>query len=495
MNLIAHVFLTCIIDCGILVLSTASSDKLAEAAKPHLIQLRRELYPVRRGGKVVSHKASYSGHVRLGSFYRVVFDTGSGHIIVPSVQCTTPTCLKHKRYDIRASPTATAIQSNGDAVLPGERVDQVTIGFGTGRVTGEFVRDAVCIGSPPSADAADKNISLSCITAQIVTAIDMSRQPFQFFDFDGIVGLGLPSLSLAANFSFFDLFSRSKHLGSRQFAVFLTDGENGEESELALGGYNPQRFEGDLSWAPIVQPKLGHWLVEIVAVRVGGKKLDICHDSMCKGILDTGTSHIGIPASHYSQVADLLTHKAGTLEDCRQSEAPVLELEMKGFRLTLYPDSYMRKLPLSKAIDVESKGGVSPTSHLRDMRKSNDTNATVNKTAADTTGAEKMCKPKLMPVSMPKPLGPNLFILGEPLLQRYYTVFDWTSPSAGFAVAARASANAHSAQKKDLASSSVQNAPAAASPPPEQVMQNDAPIFLAQVNTSEVTKTHLREEL
>merc|ERR1719409_1171505 len=49
---------------------------------------------------------------------------------------------------------------------------------------------------------------------------------------------------------------------------------------------------------------------------------------------------------------------------------------------------------------------------------------------------KRHCRPKMMPVSMPAPLGPKLFILGEPVLHRYYTVYDWTSESVGFGLAA-----------------------------------------------------------
>ena len=39
-----------------------------------------------------------------------------------------------------------------------------------------------------------------------------------------------------------------------------------------------------------------------------------------------------------------------------------------------------------------------------------------------------------MPVGA-QPLGPNLFILGEPVLRCYYTIYDWSSPRVGFGVA------------------------------------------------------------
>merc|ERR1719331_3674234 len=66
-------------------------------------------------------------------------------------------------------------------------------------------------------------------------------------------------------------------------------------------------------------------------------------------------------------------------------------------------------------------------------------------TTTTTTGAPeepeapgsvpRFCRPRLMPVNMPAPLGPNLFILGEPVLHRYYSVFDWAGPRIGLSVA------------------------------------------------------------
>jgi len=49
---------------------------------------------------------------------------------------------------------------------------------------------------------------------------------------------------------------------------------------------------------------------------------------------------------------------------------------------------------------------------------------------------KRFCRPKMMPVSMPAPLGPKMFILGEPVLHRYYSVYDWSTPRIGFGLAA-----------------------------------------------------------
>merc|ERR1719476_821893 len=125
-------------------------------SKPFLIDLRRESVPVYRRGKIASYKTSYSGVLNVGTpaqEFRVVFDTGSGNIVLPAAECKTEACLVEgrRRFNMSASSTAVAVNSDGSVVPEGEVCDQVTIGFGTGEITGEFTRDRVCFGAPPSA--------------------------------------------------------------------------------------------------------------------------------------------------------------------------------------------------------------------------------------------------------------------------------------------------------------------------------------------------------
>jgi len=48
---------------------------------------------------------------------------------------------------------------------------------------------------------------------------------------------------------------------------------------------------------------------------------------------------------------------------------------------------------------------------------------------------EVKCHPTFMPFDLPEPLGPKLFILGEPVLRKYYTVYDWEVKRVGFGLA------------------------------------------------------------
>lgn len=387
--------------------SGESANETTPASLVFKVPLRRESVPVLRKGQVVSYKTSYSGVISIGSpepqEFRAVFDTGSAHIIVPSVECQSETCLSHNRFNMSSSISATAINLDGSSVQPGELCDQVTIGFGTGKVTGEFVHDTVCVSGTTSL----------CAEANTVMAVEMSAQPFKSFKFDGVVGLGLPRLALSNDFSFLKLVETQ--LMVPHFGVFVTEGKDGDQSELTIGGHDSGRFRGPLKWIQVKQPELGHWQVQINALRVGGRTLPVCEDGSCRGIVDTGTSHLGVPGKQHSTLVEMLSTVAGDLQDCHEAKGLSIELELEGFTISLGPESYMRSLPLASDVQV----GSTPT-------KSGENSGSV------------MCRPKTMAVNLPAPMGPNLFILGEPVMQKYYTAYNWRDETIGFAPVAKA---------------------------------------------------------
>merc|ERR1719491_2935723 len=365
----------------------APAELIAEEAPiiaPHLIPLRRESVPVKRKGKVVSFKTSYSGIISIGSptpqSFRVVFDTGSGHLVLPSVECGSEACAVHKQYNQSASSTAVPINSDGSTVRPGKNCDRVNIGFGTGKVKGEMVRDVLCLGEPQQEGSTVTDPSMTdphCVTIQGVMAIEMSTMPFKTFGFDGILGMGLATLALSNEFSFFDILSKSGRISTKHFGVFLTEGDDGEESEIAIGGHNPSRTLTPISWSDVVMAEMGYWQVEILALRVGGQTLDVCKNGGCRGVVDTGTSHLGIPGPFDQEVVKLLTIPAGEMLDCRLADLPELEIELPGMNITLYPETYMRRLPLREDVNVDSAKGVTlPEAGELEMSESTTTTTT-----------------------------------------------------------------------------------------------------------------------
>lgn len=441
----------------------------AEPGKPFLMPLRRESVPIKRQGKIASFKTSYSGLISVGSparqEFRVVFDTGSGHVVLPSADCYSETCMAHRRYDMSQSYSAQLINADGTLVEEGEYADQATIGYGTGSVTGEFIQDSVCLGASerPATIIDEDWARRPCTDVALVSSIEMSAQPFKSFRFDGIVGLGLSALAISPAFSWFGVLAQQTAYAPR-FGVFLTEnenGEDGEDSEIAFGGYNPERLLGPLAWTAVAKAELGYWQVPILAVRIDGDALDLCADGTCRGIVDTGTSHLGVPTSHSKQVTERLTMEAADILDCRLALAPTVEIELPGMNITVPPLTYMRRLPLREGVSVSSGKGVrmypqqeppsksaaaapdgvqmstlDTTASATEGSKKSTSNATSGSPALEVARTKRYCRPKTMPVDLPAPLGPKLFILGEPVLHRYYSVYDWSVPQIGFGLAA-----------------------------------------------------------
>lgn len=481
--------------------STMQTTESTEEPAPFLLSLRRESVPIRRQGKIASFKTSYSGIISVGSpsqDFRVVFDTGSGHVVLPSSKCKSETCMMHKRYDPSISEKAQLMNADGVLVAPNEQADQVTIGYGTGEITGEFAQDKVCMGSDSAASAAsglpereaEAKGNTLCTDVYVVMAVEMSPQPFKTFGFDGILGLGLSSLALSENFSYFGMLAHKEQVTSSRFGVFLTEADEHEESEIAFGGYNKARTLTPIQWTPVPKADLGYWQVSIKAIRVGGVELDVCMDGTCRGIVDTGTSHLGVPAPFDKQIAAMVTQDAQDILDCRLADAPIIEIELPGVSLTIHPETYMRRLPLREGVTVGSAKGVrmtveevkatfgdravssvsgssdgsgssqdamsvlsvketmrtassapsaQPTASAAglSLRRGSDRAAPADATKGGRPAAKRHCRPRMMPVSMPEPLGPKLFILGEPVLHRYYTVYDWKEPQIGFGLASK----------------------------------------------------------
>lgn len=414
--------------------SSADHGALVSDDKRVVVPLHRQLVPVKSNGRVVAHKSAYFGSIYIGAphvqEFAVVFDTGSGHLVIPSLDCHSPTCKVHRQYDRRFSTHARDIDYDGTFVEPGMPRDQITVTFGTGEVTGEFVQDVVCLAmkdfthegdveslSKPVEDVYPPVNDIDCVKLPVVVATEMSTDPFMAFGFDGVLGLGLSGLSLAPTFSFFGRMALNGQIGLPQFGVFLANGDH-EESEISFGGRSTEHVSGDLHWAPVAMPELGYWQVRIIAIRVGEQQLDICAgvEADCRAVVDTGTSLIAVPSSdaeylHKSLVRDLVQDSEKIVRHgCKSVVGLPLHFELENnFTITLNAEDYTRQMTRTPG------------------NRSNDST-----TAAQPSAG---CWPSLMPLSLPAPLGPKLFIWGEPVLKKYYTLFDWEATQVGFGTA------------------------------------------------------------
>jgi len=323
------------------------------------------------------HKTAYFGTLHVGTpkqKFSVVFDTGSGNLLVPGKDCMSTACLQHDRFDEASSSTMKEVNCDGSPMRSKESVDEVTIKFGTGEITGRCLEDEICVGS-------------ICSRGSFVAASDETAHPFAAFAFDGVLGLALPGMAQGASFSLLERLSSSGALKAPIFSVFLSDSDN-EGSEIVFGETRKERMATDLFWVPVSRPT-GYWQVQIEDVTLNNKKQGIC--ASCQVAVDTGTSELAGPSSVISQLEESLNVAA----DCSNfAKLPKLGFVVNGKILNLEPKDYIDK-------------------------------------------ADGDCKVSLMRLDVPPPNGP-LFVFGIPFLQKFYTVYDRNTKQVGFAVAKHA---------------------------------------------------------
>lgn len=264
------------------------------------------------------HKTAYWGSVSLGTppqQFKVIFDTGSGNLIVPSSSCTVAGCAPHRKYQKNASSTGTAVQNE-----KGEGSSEIS--FGTGQIAGDFFRDKMCIGE-----------SL-CIDSSFIAADRETTEPFQSIPFDGIMGLGFKDLSMGDGFNIVDDLNSKGQLPAGQISFYLTDGG---DSEVTFGGYRSEQMASDIVWAPV--KKESYWQVSIDDITFNNVPKNLCSGG-CEVAVDTGTSMLAGP----SDLVDKLSSMVNAKSDCSNFDSlPMLGFQIGDKVLNLKPDDYMDK--------------------------------------------------------------------------------------------------------------------------------------------------------
>jgi hypothetical protein len=394
----------------------ADGDPATGSAPPppdlEIIALDKQYVPVKRNNRTVMYKTAYFGSIYAGlpepQRFTVVFDTGSGHVFVPSAKCRSEPCFLHRTYMRNLSASAIDIDHDGEEVAPthADR-DQVAITYGTGEVVGEFSREFVCLSNrsgrtSPSASGGGAN----CTQIRLIQATEMTTEPFRQFEFDGVLGLGLESLALEPEFNFFSQMAKLNSNMEPSFGVFLAKSDN-VASEIAFGGADRRRFSGELRWAPVARPELGYWLISVRSVTVDGKPLEACEDGDCVAIADTGTSLLGVPRDYVQDLHVLLARKVEENPretDCREYPGPEIVFDLGEVSVTVGPEDYSRPAGL--------------------------------RVISNSTQEEQfLCRASLLPVDEAPQLGRKAWILGEPVLRKYYSAYDFLQKRVGFAPA------------------------------------------------------------
>lgn len=207
--------------------------------------------------------------------FKVVLDTGSSNLWVPSSECGSIACYLHSKYDSSDSST---YKKNGSSF---------EIRYGSGSVAGFISQDIVQIG-----DLKIKSQDFGEATSEPGLA-------FAFGKFDGILGLGYDSIAVNKVVPpFYNMIDQGM-LDEPVFAFYLGDTANGEgdESEAMFGGINKDHYTGKMTKIPL--RRKAYWEVDLDAISFGDATAELDNTGV---ILDTGTSLIALP----STLAELL---------------------------------------------------------------------------------------------------------------------------------------------------------------------------------------------
>merc|ERR1712048_340722 len=286
----------------------------------------------------------------------------------------------HNKYD--SSSSATSEADGRKLLLP----------YGSGVCAGLLTRETVHVGG---------------IELGNTTFGEIIIEPGEIWvesPFDGILGLGYPQIAMPPSkdnpvLPPFDVIIQRSMLDTNVFAFFLNTCPQGQEecdgSQLTLGGVDDTKYTGDITYVKNTkyQSLLGYWLVESTGFKVDEQSM-ACKNKLigCPMVVDTGTSIITVPPSEWKTISGVIGDVA---TDCSNvTSLPTLHFNFAGKDFSLEPEFYVLR-------------------------------------GADVNGNDE-CQLGIQGMSIGLP---KIWILGDPFLRKYYTVFDRDADRVGFALA------------------------------------------------------------
>jgi len=265
--------------------------------------------------------AQYFSEITIGTppqTFKVVLDTGSSNLWVPSSECGSIACYLHTKYDSSSSST---YKKNGTSF---------EIRYGSGSLSGFVSEDVVTIGDLKIKDQ---------IFAE---ATEEPGLAFAFGRFDGILGLGFDTISVNKIPPPFYSMIEQGLLDDPVFAFYLGNADSeGDESEATFGGINKDHYTGKITEIPL--RRKAYWEVDLDAITFGDSTAELESTGV---ILDTGTSLIALP----STLAELLNKEIGakkgyngqyTVDCAKRDSLPDLTFTLSGYNFSITPFDYI----------------------------------------------------------------------------------------------------------------------------------------------------------
>ncbi|KAM7055239.1 renin [Molossus nigricans] len=317
----------------------------------------------------------YYGEIGIGTppqTFKVIFDTGSANLWVPSTKCSPlyTACEIHSLYD---SSESSSYMENGT---------EFTIHYGSGKVKGFLSQDMVTVGG-------------ITVTQMFGEVTELPLMPFMLAKFDGVLGMGFPAQAVAGVTPVFDHILSQRVLKEDVFSVYYSRNSHLLGGEIVLGGSDPQYYQGNFHYVSI--SKTGSWQIKMKGVSVRSTLL--CEEG-CMVVVDTGASYISGPTSSLRLLMETLGAKELSTDEyvvsCNQVPTlPDISFHLGGKLYTLTSQDYVLQDPYSN---------------------------------------DDLCTLALHGLDIPPPTGP-VWVLGATFIRKFYTEFDRRNNRIGFALA------------------------------------------------------------
>ncbi|KAK5872409.1 hypothetical protein PBY51_013116 [Eleginops maclovinus] len=262
---------------------------------------------------------TYYGEIAIGTppqVFKVLFDTGSSDLWVPSTSCNSSACDIHLKFSSSASSTFQA------------GTNTFHISYISGYASGTTGYDIVQVNN-------------LYVDHQIFGLTDTEADFLGFVPWDGILGLAFPGLSLEGGTPiFYNMWNQGK-IPQDMFSMYLSSSVEG--SMLILGGTDSDYYAGSLNWIP-VNGATNYWNIKIQSITINGNT--VACSGGCEAVVDSGTSYIIGPSKDIGNINGWLgasTDQFGeTFVSCSNMNIlPEIMFNINGYNFALPPSAYI----------------------------------------------------------------------------------------------------------------------------------------------------------
>jgi len=260
--------------------------------------------------------AQFYGEIEIGTppqKFKVVFDTGSSNLWIPSKSCKSPACYLHATY--KSAQSSSFVKNGTD----------FEIQYGSGGVKGVLSQDTIQL-------AGEKLQATNFVFGEATTLKGIS---FLASKFDGILGMGFRSISVKNLPTLLETLYEQKALANAEFSFYLTKNPGQAGSSLIFGGVNPKYFDGQIKYYPLISET--YWVIAMDSFVINGTVINAG-----KGIIDSGTSLIVGPKA----IIDQINAQIGTVDaTCTGIEnLPSITIKFSGDDYLLASTDYVLKV-------------------------------------------------------------------------------------------------------------------------------------------------------